>query len=151
MKIKIIAIVIVLSLILSGCIYTSEDIKNAKEEAYDVGYLHGLTDADILLEDYESDSDYDCSDSGYDIDYIVGGIIEEAGSYAVAETDDISLWDAMDVVSIYLDGYDPDGYPLPTKKEFEEAVDVLLRYAMFLEWNTESYSDIFEHFDPFYG
>ena len=115
MKFKIIAIVIALSLILSGCIYTSEDIKNAKEEAYDVGYLHGLTDAELLLEEYESDSVYEYSDSEYDIDYIVGGILEEAGSFAVAETDDISLWDAMDIVSIYLDGYDPSGYPLPTK------------------------------------
>ena len=151
MKFKIIAIVIALSLILSGCLYTSEDIKNAKEEAYDVGYLHGLTDAELLLEEYESDSVYEYSDSEYDIDYIVGGILEEAGSYAVAETDDISLWDAMDIVSIYLDGYDPSGYHLPTKAEFEEAVDVLLRYAMFLEWNTDSFSDVFESFDPFYG
>ena len=151
MKFKIIAIVIALSLILSGCIYTSEDIKNVKEEAYDVGYLHGLTDAELLLEEYESDSVYEYSDSEYDIDYIVGGILEEAGSFAVAETDDISLWDAMDIVSIYLDGYDPSGYPLPTKAEFEEAVDVLLRYAMFLEWNTDSFSDVFESFDPFYG
>ena len=57
----------------------------------------------------------------------------------------------MDIVSVYLDGYDPSGYPLPSRKEFEEDVNVLLHYAIFLEWNEDSYTEILENYDPFYG
>ena len=47
-------------------------------------------------------------------------LLDEAKAYARDVADDTTLLDAMDIVSVYLNGHDPSGYPLPTKKEFEE-------------------------------
>jgi hypothetical protein len=145
--------------------FVSDYVLKREKEFYQAGYDQALEDNEYLDLEREIKKAYytgfydgidEADESGMgvrssDIEYIIQGILNEASDFASVANPNISLWDAMDVVSIYLDGYDPDGYPLPTKKEFEEAVDVLLRYAMFLEWNTESYSDIFKHYDPFYG
>ena len=141
----------------------NEEIKAARSDAYEDGYHQGLEDNDSSYSDEDlEDAYWEGFEDGAsemldltggrnsDTDYIANGILEEARYYA-AEDASISMLDAMDIVSVYLDGYDPSGYPLPTRKEFEEAVDVLLRYAIFLEWNTESYSEIMEDYDPFYG
>lgn len=116
----------------------NKDIENALEAARFEGFCEGMSECNEIWE------------NNSDVDYIANGVLEEARSYA-SENADITLLDAMDIVSVYLDGYDPSGYPLPTKREFEEAVDVLLRYAIFLEWNMESYSEIMEDVDPLYG
>ena len=134
-----------------------EDVKKAREEGFDAGYakaleeeIEPLIDAAFFKGQVDGLSDaYDIVLDNSDFEYFVGGILEEAKSFATEDVDDISFWDAMDIVSVYLNGKDPNGYPLPTKKEFEDAVDVLLRYSMFLEWNEKSYSDIVDDYDPF--
>lgn len=152
-------IIIGLLFTLTSCGYSEADLEKARSEAYDDGFEEGRVEGyddgyddgfgDGLFDGMLNNDDTESSNS--DIDYIVQGILEEARYYASEKSDDITLLDAMDIVSVYLDGHDPSGYPLPTKKEFEEAVDVLLRYAIFLEWNSESYSSIMEDYDPFYG
>lgn len=123
--------------------YSEDDLKEAYFDGFDDGVEEAFASGLIEPNNYGSSSS--------DIDYVVQGILDEARNYANGASADITLLDAMDIVSIYLDGNDPSGYPLPTKREFEEAVDVLLRYAIFLEWNTESFSSIMKDYDPFYG
>ena len=118
----------------SDDVYEDDENQEALSEAYWKGFLDGLSE------------NVGSENSNSDVDYIVRGILEEANYFATEGSSDISLWDAMDIASAYLDG----GYPRPTMAEFEDAVDVLLRYAMFLEWNNESFASIMEDYDPFY-
>ena len=157
-KRTVISLLLIISMLCSGCFYTANDIKKARSEAYESGYENGLMDGGIG--DYSSRDLNEAYEDGYragkreasdDYDYIVSIILEEAKSYARGASDDITLLDAMDIVSVYLEGYDPSGYPLPSRNEFEEAVNVLLHYAVFLEWNESSYTEILENYDPFYG
>lgn len=168
MKHQIIAVLS--SLVIVGMLFAfascgnfEDEIKAARSDAYEAGYHQGMEDSgnfyseedleDAYWEGFENGASEMLDLTGgsdSDIEYIAQGILEEARDYA-GENADITMLDAMDIVSVYLDGYDPSGYPLPTKREFEEAVDVLLRYAIFLEWNMESYSEIMEDYDPFYG
>lgn len=171
-KFILIAVVVaVFSVIIGVSDYVSSEIKEASEMAYQSGYDQALKDNESVYSESDlKEAYYDGFDDGVeeafasgltgtptydsrisDVDYVIQGILEEARYFASESSSDITLLDAMDIVSVYLDGYDPSGYPLPTKREFEEAVDVLLRYAIFLEWNTESYSSIMKDYDPFYG
>lgn len=133
--------------------------RRESEESYQRGYETGVLDARMVYSDNSSEGYDDGYDDGYsdgfiegnndvDIEYIVQLILDEANSFA-SEGGKISVWEAMDLISIYLDGYDPDGYPLPTKAEFEEAVEVLQSYAAFLEWNSKSFKEIARDADPF--
>jgi hypothetical protein len=156
-------VIVGLLFLFASCGNSEAEIKAARSDAYEAGYHQGLEDSSNFYNEEDLEDAYwegfedgasemlDLTGgSSSDIEYIAQGILEEARYYA-AEKADITMLDAMDIVSVYLNGHDPSGYPLPTKREFEEAVDVLLRYAIFLEWNTESYSEIMEDYDPFYG
>ena len=147
-KNALIPLLLSISILCSGCFYTEADIKKARGEAYESGYENGLLDGGIGNYDkYDLEEAYNDgyrtaereSSSDYDI-YI---ILEAARSYAGRAAEDITLLDAMDIVSDYLDG----GHY--TKKEFEEAVNVLLHYAIYLEWNTDPLEEIVEDYDPF--
>lgn len=144
------------------CSPSQSDVDAARKEGYESGYAQGSEDSsggdhydfsDAYDEGYRDGiyDGYEFAGSDSEIDYYFLMVLEEAKSYAIENVDEIMFWDAMDIVSVYLDGHDPSGYPLPTRKEFEESVDVLLRYAIFLEWNTESFASIAKGYDPFYG
>jgi hypothetical protein len=119
-----------------------ENIKDKKtsyssyDEGYSDGYRDGLYDAD--------------SDCDHDVNEIVSVIYEAADSFAYSYTD-LGVYDAWDIITVYLDGHDPSGNPLPTKKEFEQAVDTLLFFSMFFEMNYGDYDSIMRDYDPFYG
>ena len=98
------------------------------EEGYDEGFIDGLYEG--LLEGKGS------SNSATANSHFLY-MLAEAKSYAEEMSVDMYFWNAMDTVSIYLDGYDPDGNPLPTRKEFEESVKVIFDYAVFLEYSAQ--------------
>lgn len=141
--------------------FVSDYVLKIEKEFYQAGYDQALEDNEYLDLEAEIENAYytgfydgidAAAESGMggsssDIEYIIEGILSEASDFATDANPNISLWDAIDVASLYLE----NGYPKPTKSEFEEAVDVLLRYVMFLEWNTDSYSSIMEDYDPFFG
>lgn len=141
-----IPLLLAISILCSGCFYTEADIKKARGEAYEEGYENGLFDGG--LGNYDSDDLDEAYNDGYragerDSSYDIDIILESARSYAGRAADDITLLDAMDIVSDYLDG---GSY---TKKEFEEAVNVLLHYAIYLEWSIDPFEEIVEDYDPF--
>lgn len=139
---KVISILLVLAyipiLFALFSVPSKEDIEIAKEERYEDGRVDGYDDgyndgfSDGLFEGLlESDK------KGYSAkaESLFLDMLDEAKSYSEEMSVDVRFWEAMDIVSVYLDGYDPDGYPLPTRKEFEEAVEVVFDYAVYLEYN----------------
>ena len=121
------------------------------EEGFDEGYTAGSIETSLEYEDKLSewyDMGYYDGKRDVDIDYIVQCVLDEAKHHA-NQVGEWSVLDAIDITAVYLDGYDPYGYPLPTKQEFEEAVEVLQSYAEFLEWNSKSFKEIARDADPF--
>lgn len=111
-----------------------EGYEDGRVEGYDEGYKEGKTDGIFNgLQSNLTDSE----------EFFVG-MLYDAKTYAEERSDDMSFWEAMDVVSVYIDGYDPDGYPLPSEKKFEKAVEVILDYAVCLEWNALQIEESYE-------
>ena len=106
------------------------------DEGYSDGYRDGMYDADV-----------ECS---HDVNEIVSVIHEAANSYAYKYTG-LDVYDAWDIIDVYLEGKDPSGHPLPTKKEFEEAIDTLMLFSMFFDLNYGDFDAIMRDYDPFYG
>ena len=46
---------------------------------------------------------------------------------------------------------DPDGNPLPTYREFVDAVDTLMLFSMFFQLNYGEFDSIIHQYDPFFG
>lgn len=122
----------------ASCDYSKEDIDTIKEACYEDGRAEGYEEGydDGFIDGlYKGLSDGKEKYSSSNAEFFFIEMLDDAKSYANDVSGDMRFWEAMDIVSVYLDGYDPDGYPLPTKQEFEEAVDVIFSYAMYLEYN----------------
>lgn len=136
-SVMVLFIIVGLLFTLVSCGYSESDLDEAYEDGYEEGRVEGYEEGydegfvDGLYKGLDGSSDSGFTES--DFQHILQMALEEARMYANEKSDDTTFWAAMDIVSVYLDGYDPDGYPLPTNKEFEEAVDVLFNYALFLE------------------
>ena len=123
---------------LGSCSNSKVDIDSAKEESYEEGRVAGYEegyDEGFVDGLYEGLSESDNNESSLAAEYLFLGMLDDAKSYANEMSGDMRFWEAMDIVSVYLDGYDEDGNPLPTRKEFEEAVEVVFDYAVYLEYN----------------
>lgn len=133
----------------AGC---SDECTNEYSDGYEDGYLDGYTDGTAYGKSSSNYgySDYNDSYSSGDIDEMVSILIEAADSYAYKYTE-VGLYDAWDIVSIYLDGEDPDGNPLPTYREFVDAVDTLMLFSMFFQLNYGEFDSIIHQYDPFFG
>lgn len=131
-------IIVGLLFVFASCGHSQADIDAAREESYEegrvVGYEEGYDDGftDGL---YEGLSESENKGNSLAAEYLFLGMLDDAKSYAHEMSDDMRFWEAMDIVSVYLDGYDPDDNPLPSTKEFEEAVDVIFNYSVYLEYN----------------
>jgi hypothetical protein len=117
---------------------SKEDIEIAKEERYEDGRVDGYEEGyDDGFSDgiFEGSLESSRKSKTTKTEEFFLDMLVDAKSYSELMSDDLSFWEAMDIVSVYLDGYDEDGYPLPTRKEFEEAVAVVFDYAVYLEYN----------------
>ena len=138
---KRIAVFSAIGIVFFLCVFAYYAIDAKIDESYDVGYEDGHVEG---YEDGFSDGKIDGIYAGLQSDtketnkteaeYLFLGLLMEAQSYAEEKSDNLYFWEAMDIVSVYLDGYDQNGDPLPTRKEFEEAASVILDYAFFLEY-----------------
>ena len=111
-----------------------EGYEDGRVEGYDEGYADGKIDG--VYKNWQSNN--------ANAEYLFIEMLHEAKSYSEEESDDMTFWEAMDIVSVYIDGYDPDGYPLPTAREFKKASEVILNYAVFLEWNALQIEEAYE-------
>jgi hypothetical protein len=116
------------------------------DQGYEDGYKNGLEDG--YLEGYlQSESEghgaqYESGyESGYDDGFFEGkhygheetmNRIYYASEYARSKTG-WSIYEAYNNIMIYHDGVDPDGFPLPTKKEYIECVETLVYFSEYLD------------------
>lgn len=117
---------------------SKEDIEIAREERYEDGRIDGYDDGyDDGFTDglYEGMLEGKKTSKSAKAESFFLDMVDDAKSYSEVMSDDLDFWEAMDTISVYLDGYDPDGYPLPTRKEFEDAAEVVFHYAVYLEYN----------------
>ena len=108
------------------------------DQGYEDGYEEGLLDGRLEAESELYDKRFE---SGYDEGFFRGDNYgrEEvlikfyyAQEYAHSKTG-LSIYEAYNTIGIYHDGVDPDGFPLPTKKEYEECVKTLVCFFEYLE------------------
>jgi hypothetical protein len=116
------------------------------EDGYSNGYFAGYSDAEaemqyLLEEEFLAGYDIGCAESddyddGYDDGYNDGhnevyGAIADATDYARAQTG-WSVYEAWNNISIYNDGIDPYGYPLPTEEEYLQSIETLVIFCEYL-------------------
>lgn len=112
------------------------------DQGYEDGYAEGLFDgrleAELEFYDNRSEAQYE---AGYDEGFFDGKYygyeetlneIYRASEYASSKTG-WSIYEAYNNIMIYHDGVDPDGFPLPTKKEYIECVETLVYFSEYLD------------------
>lgn len=115
------------------------------EDGYTAGYEEGLSAGRMQSESHRysdySDQYEDGYESGYDNGFFEGkhygheetmNRIYYASEYARSKTG-WPIYEAYNNIMIYHDGVDPDGFPLPTKKEYIECVETLVYFSEYLD------------------
>ena len=111
--------------------------KGTYEDGYEDGYNDGYSDAEFEMECLFEEEFLDGYDIGYDDGYDEGceevhSAIDEAEHYARSKTG-LSVYEAWNNISIYHDGVDPCGHPLPTKKEYLLSIETLVLFTEHLD------------------
>lgn len=125
-------IAILASALLLMCLLSCS-YRGTYDDGYEDGYDEGYFDAMIKFEDYY-DRGYG---NGYnegsdDREYDIRNSLEAAEDYARDQTG-WSVYEAWNSIMIYHDGYDPDGFPLPTKEEYRQCVETLVLFCEYLD------------------
>lgn len=118
-------VTVICVLFLSGCGYSKADL----DAAWDSGYMAGYSDAESEIGyDYGSWDDDSFSNYGDDFDYI----LEEAINFAETGSE-WSFYEAWNNLGLYLDNDPEYKYFLSTDAEFRDCINVLVRFAMFMD------------------
>ena len=103
------------------------------EDGYEDGYADGYFDAESEMACIAEEEFYDGYDFGYDDGHDdVLDIIERAEDHVRDQTG-WSVYEAWSNISVYNDGVDPYGHPLPTREEYLQSIETLVLFCEYLD------------------